>query len=220
MSITLTLTGNTSVLVAGYFPPIELDQNYQCALISLDTYNSIPNVDVGNNLFYIGKHTIKIPVCSYEISDINDLLTRKYTKLTKNEPDGSPKFYLVPNYNTLQSEIFSATDKIYFNKEKSIGSLLGFTSNTFSPNILHTSDKAIDITKISSICIQCNIINGTYINSETADTLHQLALVVSPGYKITEVPQNVIYLPVNTKEIHSITLKICDQDGNLVNFRG
>jgi len=145
MSITLTLIGNTSVLVADYFPPIELDQNYQCALMSLDTYNSIPNVDVGNNLFHIGKHMIKIPVGSYEISDINDLLTRKYTKLTKNEPDGSPKFYLVPNYNTLQSEIFSATDEIYFNKEKSINQ--------------------------SSICVQWNIYkqrNSTHTTSVCA----------------------------------------------------
>jgi len=120
----------------------------------------------------------------------------------------------------LQSEIFSATAEIYFNKEKSIGSLLGFTSNTLGPNILHTSDKAIAITKINSVCVQYNIINGTYINNGTAHILHQFALVVSPGYKITEVPQNVIYLPVNTKEIHSIALKICDQDGNLINFRG
>jgi len=78
----------------------------------------------------------------------------------------------------------------------------------------------IDITKINNICVQCNIINGTYIISEIAHTLHQFALVVSPGYKITEVPQNVIYLPVNTKQTHSITLKIVDQDGNLINFRG
>jgi len=34
------------------------------------------------------------------------------------------------------------------------------------------------------------------------------------------VPQNVIYQPVNTKEIHSITLKIVDPDGNLISFRG
>jgi len=32
----------------------------------------------------------------------------------------------------------------------------------------------------------------TYINNETGHTPHQYALVVSPGYKITEVPQNVI----------------------------
>jgi len=102
MSITLTLTGNTSVLVADYFPPIELDQNYQCALISLDTYNSIPNVDVGNNLIRIG---------DINDSDINDLLTRKYTKLTKKKKNLSS----YKQYNTLQSEIFSATDEIYFN---------------------------------------------------------------------------------------------------------
>jgi len=67
--------------------------------------------------------------------------------------------------------------------------------------------------------VQCNTINGTYINGETAHTLHQFALVVSPGYKITGVAQYVIYLRVNIKEIHSITLKIVDQDGNLINFR-
>jgi len=71
MSITLTLTGNTSVHVADYFLPNKLDRNYQCWLLSLDTYHSIPNVDVENNLFHIGKHVIKIPVGSYEISDIS-----------------------------------------------------------------------------------------------------------------------------------------------------
>lgn len=40
------------------------------------------------------------------------------------------------------------------------------------------------------------------------------------GYKIVEVPANVIYLPVNAKRLSSITLKITDQEGNLVNFRG
>jgi len=79
--------------------------------------------------------------------------------------------------------------------------------------------KYISIRKSQSIN-QAFVYNGTYINNETAHTLHQFALVVSPEYKITEVPQNVIYLPLNTKEIHSITLKTCNQDGNLINFRG
>jgi len=82
---------------------------------------------------------------------------------------------------------------------------LGLTSKILKSNIRHTFDKTIDIIKINSICVQCNIINGTFINNEKPHTLHQFALVVSPGYKISEVPQNVIYLPVNTKQIHSIT---------------
>jgi len=133
------------------------------------------------------------------------LLTNEYSNLTQHETNTTHKFYLVLNYNTLESEIFSSTDPIYFDKDQSIRSLLGFTSKILKPNIRHTSDKTIDNTKINSICVQWNIINGTYINSEIAHTLHQFALVFSPGYKITEVPQNVIYLPVNTKQIHSTT---------------
>jgi len=91
MSRTLTLTGNTPILVADYFPPITLDQDYQCGIISLDTYNSIPNVDVENNLFHIDKHEIKIPVGSYEISDISALLTNEYSNLTQHETNTTHK---------------------------------------------------------------------------------------------------------------------------------
>jgi len=99
MSITLTLNGNTSVLLADYFPPIELDQNYQYDLISLDTYNSIPSVDVENNQFHIGKHEIKIPEGSYEISDLSELLSGEYANLTQHEPVGSHKFQTTTLWN-------------------------------------------------------------------------------------------------------------------------
>ena len=50
--------------------------------------------------------------------------------------------------------------------------------------------------------------------------IHKFFLVVPPGYSIVEKPSEVIYLPINTKEINEIILKITDQNGNLVNFRG
>ena len=43
---------------------------------------------------------------------------------------------------------------------------------------------------------------------------------MSSGYKITEAPTNVIYLPVNIRSINTIILKVTDQEGNLINFRG
>lgn len=43
---------------------------------------------------------------------------------------------------------------------------------------------------------------------------------VEPGYKITEVPKSVLYLPINIRTIYNITVKIHDQEGRLVNFRG
>lgn len=75
MSIKLSLKGNTSKLVANYFPPIMLEPNYVCGLISFDTYHSIPTVDNENNLFHIGNHVMEIPIGSYEFSDIAHFLT-------------------------------------------------------------------------------------------------------------------------------------------------
>lgn len=62
-SITLTLNGNSSHLHAEYFPAIDLsDGNYVCGLIDFQTFNSIPNVDETNNLFYYGSEGYKDPI--------------------------------------------------------------------------------------------------------------------------------------------------------------
>lgn len=215
MTITLTVNGDSSLLIANYFPPIQLKENYVCGLINFDTYHSIPNIDVENNLFHIGKHEIEIPVGSYELSDIVDVLITKYSKL-----NSTAKLDIKPNNNTIQTCISSSVDPIYFNKDRSVGPLLGFTKRVLKQGEQHYSDKTIDISKINTILIQCNIISGSYINDQLAHTLHQFSLAVPPGYKIIESPSNVIYLPVNTKTINTLILKVTDQDGNLLNFRG
>lgn len=45
MALTITLSGNSSILTADYFPPIELVKHldYVCGLVDFQTYNSIPN---------------------------------------------------------------------------------------------------------------------------------------------------------------------------------
>ena len=58
------------------------------------------------------------------------------------------------------------------------------------------------------------------MNNSPADILHEFALDVPPGYKLTDRPLNLIYLPVNVKEISCIEVQILDQEGRLINFRG
>lgn len=214
MSLTLTLTGNSSVLTTEYFPPINIDKNYVCGLIDFQTYNSIPNVDHRNNLLHIEDEVIEIPVGSYEIDDIDDYISRAL-KAIKSKAIVSIR----ANNNTLKSEIKS-THKIYFNKPNSIGSLLGFSKRELDINILNESDLPVNIIKVNVIRIECNIIFGSFINNTSVHTLHEFSPKVSPGYKIIEVPRNVIYLPVNVERISSLTLKLLDQDGDLINFRG
>ena len=57
------------------------------------------------------------------------------------------------------------------------------------------------------------------MNNLPAYTLHEFALDVPPGYKLDVIPRNLIYLPVNIKEISCRIIWILDQNGRLINFR-
>lgn len=216
MSISLALSGNTSVLTANYFPPIALSGEYECCLIDFHSYNSIPNVDLDNNLFHIGDKIIEVPVGSYELQDIVDYLTKVYERESINK-----SIKIEANNNTLQIEIFSSHDTIFFNRPHSIGKMFGFGDDiVLTPNTKHISTQTVKILKVNAIQVHCNIITGSYVNNLPAHTLHEFALDVPPGYKLDEIPRNLIYLPVNVKEISSLTVWIVDQVGRLINFRG
>lgn len=211
---TLAITGNTSNFNVDYFPPLELSGDFECALVDFQTYNSIPNVDERNNLFHLGNKVIEIPTGSYEINDIAEYINNILAKLYKNV-----QIVLLANNITLKSSI-SSSDVIYFNRDRSIGGLLGFSKRELPANVIHTSDLIVNIVKVITIRVECNIISGSYSNSTRSHILHEFSPTVAPGYKMVEVPRNLIYLPVNVKTISSLTVKIIDQDGDLINFRG
>lgn len=214
-SFTLTLSGTSPVLEAYYFPPIELSpfKNYTLGLVELLTFNSIPNIDEGNNKLHIdGIEVITIPTGSYEIEDIEN-----YVKKVLADRDIS--IDLRANNNTLCSEI-KCNRKINFKPSDSIGRLLGFTPRTLEADVTHTSDLPVAILKVNSLRVECNITTGAYLNGQQVHTIHEFFPVVPPGYKIIEVPSNVIYLPITVQAIDHLQLRLVDQDGRLVNFQG
>lgn len=283
-TITLTLSGRSSQLQAEYFPAIDLsDGNYVCGLIDFQAFNSIPNVDETNNLFYCGFENLEseqfVPIADANITtneinidgpnnnsnnndDNNDIERNRIIEVipTKKRrirratpfdpfkqkqpltitkiPTGSYELEhlsdclkkllharfvalnLRANKNTLQCEIM-CSQPIDFTKSNTIGSLLGFRCDqVLKENVVHESELPSDILKISVIRVECNIIKGSYLNSQPSHTIHEFSPKVPPGYKIIEVPQNVIYFPVTVKSIHTLNISIIDQQNNLVNFRG
>lgn len=210
-SFTLTLSGTSSILTATYFPPIELSphKQYVLALVELLTFNSIPNIDEGHNTLLIeGEEPIIFPTGSYEIEDIQAYAEKR-----------APGILIKPNNNTLRSEI-QYHKAIDFQSLTSIGPLLGFTPRVLEANKLHESDLPVAILKINALRVECNITGGAYINERRVHTIHEFFPGVGPGYKIVEVPSNPIYLPVTVTSIHHLQLRIVDQNGHLVNFRG
>uniref|UniRef100_A0A1Y1M5S2 Uncharacterized protein n=1 Tax=Photinus pyralis TaxID=7054 RepID=A0A1Y1M5S2_PHOPY len=214
MSYTLTFTGTTSILNAFFRPPLLLnDDDYVMGLTNFETYNSIHNVTPTNNKFKYGNQMITIPPGCYEISDINNYINAQLNRTSGDYVE------LQANNNTMQS-VIKANRPIDFTIENSIGELLGFEKKTLSAEETHTSSNTINILKVNSLLVECSITTGNFKNGVPAHTIHQFFPSVPAGYKIIERPLTVIYLPINVSSVTSITLKILDQDGDIVNFNG
>lgn len=222
-SCTVSVSSLSSTLRTTLFPPLQLqkEKQWEAALLDFTTYNSIPNIieGVNNKLHFIKNKSlfgqtdvIEIKTGSYEVTDINKEFQSKL---------GKENFELRANNNNLKCEI-KCKYYIDFTQPGSIGSLLGFSSSVgiLEPNIYHSSPKTVDIIKVNTINISCNIIQGAYKDGSNQHILHTFYPTVPPGFKIVEKPHNLIYLPLNTTYVSDIVLNVLDQDGNAVDFRG
>ncbi|KYQ56420.1 hypothetical protein ALC60_04650 [Trachymyrmex zeteki] len=191
MSLTLTLTGTNSVLATSYFPALNLsDGEYELGLTNFETYNTIPNITSANNKFYFD------------------------TDKTISIPEGSYELSAIAN------EIECAY-QVDFTKPNNIGSILGYSSSrVIQPNKWYSSDKPVNIMNVSVIRVECNITSGAYNNDKSTHTIHEFATNIPPGYKLSDTPINVIYLPVIVRNVTDITIRIVAQNGQLINFRG
>lgn len=210
MTFTLSISDTKSTLTTNYSPNLELDGEYDCGLLYFSTFNSIPNIDIRNNKLYYGENeVIEIPEGSYELQDISDYL--------KNNIKGC-SFDLQCNNNTLKTTVFCSKD-IHFEKSDSIGKILGFGKETLQANILHVSRFPVSILSTTVLRVECDIISGSFVNGKPSHIIHEFAPNVPPGYRIIEVPKNIIYFPVNQNSISSINIRILDINNNLVNLR-
>lgn len=217
MSLTFTFTGTESTLSADFFPAVELDGQfpYEIGLLGFESYNSIPNVDASNNKFhYNNGQVINIPIGTYEVSAIATYLQEQLAKV-------NPKLFLRldANNNTLKTSL-RCTFPVDFSPTDSIGRLLGFSPVKLLANQEATSEGVVDIFKVNSVRVECNIAAGSFINGQPAHTIFQFFPSVGAGFKLLEEPNPVIYLPITTHSITNITLRVVDQVGQLVNFRG
>jgi hypothetical protein len=184
-------------------------KQYGIGFISFTSYNAIPNID-DNYFYYDNGKKLKIPTGTYEIAALEQYLQKHL---------GKENISIKPNNNTLKSELYSNFE-VDFTPDNSLHKLLGFSQKKYQANVSHESDLPVDIIKVATIRIECNITTGAYMNNNLVHTLYEFAPKELPGFAIKEQPSHVIYLPVNVSRIQTITLRIVDQDGDLVNLRG
>lgn len=207
------LSGKGSVISCDVFPAFDTsDGTFEIGLVDLSTYNSIPNIEKGVNdkFYYDGNAVVTIDEGSYEIGDIEKFIT--------DHIQTGISFSLKANNSTLKAYI-RCSKEINFEKSGSIASILGFDNVKLAANKTHTSNKPVDIIKVNTIKVDCNIVRGSFDNGREGHVIHEFYPSVPPGYKLVEIPRTVIYLPVNVKRINNISVSLKDQDGNLISLR-
>lgn len=210
--------------------------------MDFQTFNTIPNVDKSNNLVHFElqnvvkdenlkendvsisesfvtkamkvrqESVITIPIGTYEVEDLARYLKKRFEQI-------GVKFELFANKNTLKCEIVCGR-AIDFSRPNSIGALLGFRNKRLEANNIHVSDLPANILKVNVVRVECDLIKGAYINNTPTHTIHEFSPRVPPGYKISEVPNKIIYFPVTARSISSLNISLVDQDSNLIDFRG
>jgi len=157
---------------------------------------------------YFGE-TYHLPKGSYELTDISRDVKQFGVEIEAIR-------------NQLKCTVKCSKDTLVLDSQyNNIGSLLGFKKLTLiSKGEQAVSDHIVDIFKVNSLAIECSIVNGSWKNGQPSHILHTFYPSVAPGYKIIETPNNIVYLDIVTNIIDSITLRILDQEGRLVDFRG
>ena len=226
--MTFILSGKTSDFVTGH-NSVMLDQakEYEAALLSLDTYNSIPNIiEEKNNIFkYYNGATWKIIALktgAYELTAINNDLRRQMIANGDSNRNGDSTFSITANISRSTSivNIKNLNYKIDFGVENSIGTILGFGATVIGYGY-NESTHIVDIMPTNSILVNIDIINGSYVNGSPSPSIYSFYPNVAPGYKIVERPNpSLIYCPVSRNDISRMRVWFTDQDGNLVDFRG
>jgi hypothetical protein len=219
------VSGNTSDFTTCHNSVI-LDSNkmYEIALLSLDTYNSIPNITAEkNNIFSYSIDngetwkTIALNTGAYELAAINNEIKRQLVA----NGDSEVAIDITANVSRLTSivSIENPSYKVDFGVKNSIGTVLGFGAEQIGPGY-NESQNIVDIMQINSILVNIDIIMGSYVSGLPSPTLYSFYPNVAPGYKIVERPNPLIYYPVSRHDISRMRVWLTDQHGNLIDLRG
>ena len=234
---TITHTAVTSDFSFNLSPPIHLNPNkkYEAALLSINLYNSIPNItDENNKIKYStdeGKtwKIITLNRGSYEIQAINDEIQRAMISNGDYDVDNK-EFYITLSADIPElKSIINITNRSYivdFNIENSIGPTLGFHYDALwhgkigygynkSPNI-------VDITKTNLVLVNADLISGSYVNGSQSPAIYSFdPYKVPPGYKLDDRPNpSLTYYPVNKTSINSMRIWLTDQNNKAIDLRG
>jgi len=207
---------------------LDPSKKYEAALLSLETYNSFPNITKGkNNIFKYYNGTswkvLELDTGSYELDALSNEIQR--LMIINGDYDTTNEQYYItitPNTTKLTSiiNITHPNYKVDFTVPSSFADLLGFDKIVINAGY-NESTSIVDITTINSLLVNVNIISGSYVNGSPFPVIYSFYPNVSPGYKIVERPNpKLIFYPVTRNDISTMRVWLTNQDNKPVDLRG
>ncbi|XP_050439608.1 uncharacterized protein LOC126845091 [Adelges cooleyi] len=149
---------------------------------------------------------IEIESGCYELSQINDYIKNEIKKTNRDIV-----FSILPNINTFRSYVY-CSEAVDFTIDNSLRHVLGFDKTKLEPQILHESQRTVNINIINSIKVLCSIAQGSFNGNKPSHSVYEFYPTALHGSKLVEAPNNLIYYPLITNEINNITITLVDQD--------
>ena len=145
---------------------------------------------------------LHIPTGDYKLKAINAEITCIR---------GNSDITILPNVNTLQCilSVVGAKCKVSFDTPNSLASVLGFKQDIVYGVGRHASEKLVNIMRVNSILVHCNIIHSSYMRGQQAPVVYNFFPNAAAGQKILEAPHNLIYLPVTVGVIYFSCHSFC-----------
>lgn len=210
------------------FPvPIQLnnDYNYELGLLWFACYNTIDNITPLNNTLSLinkdnaGKYTSKKITIDPGAYELSNLYSNIYTKLGFNKENMKDcPIVFSPNISTGKTKMVIQPNNTLDFKDSKMNNIFGFVNKRYEAGT-HISEHRINISTLNTISIECNIVEGAFVNGEQSNILYSFpSNTVEKGYKFIERMYIPLYLPVTQSVISNIRIRIIDDENNLVNF--
>ena len=204
---------------------LDVSREYEVALLSASIWYSWYNVcdsqfnnakwrySINGGLTWI-QHTI--PDGLYSVDAINSY----FEKIISADGNNPSNLVLSANYSTLRCVIALTGYQIDLQSSQSkLHELLGFNSQVLTST--KEGENPVNITNdINSISIHCSLIdsNSSFLNNEHTDTLFSFVPRSGPSTLLDVRPLHLIYLPMLSKNISSINLRVTNQLNNLIDL--
>ena len=231
-SVTLSLTGNTTILSMNYFPSLNVYEDSEIALLCLQTCNLFPSINSTNNRLEIKvipqisnryiSNKVFIFILEegcYEIEDINNKIAKELLYFN-NKYKTQLSFDICIDPIDFRTYI-KCNGILMLDVPNSIASVFGLDKRTYRPMYeAYRSEKAVNLNTINSIKVMCNIAHGSFSNHLQSHSIYEFFPSERTGSKVIQSPSNLIYYKLNKTNIDSITVQLVDQDHNLIDNFG